>query len=138
MKFFEYFYWFSEYLDIESDQPSNDVFCTLSPNCSSCISRPQCAWCSSLNITRKLSRCDFSENLLANGCPDSEIVNPASSVEIVKGGTGWKKLASYYFFVLLQDNIQINPSENPVQLHPQKIHLHIRKSMTKNTIFQNW
>lgn len=107
------------------------MFCSLALNCSSCISRPQCAWCSSINISKAKSRCDYYDNLLANGCPDSEVVNPASSVEIVK-----VNYQDNYIFGIIkpynlfdQDNVQIDPSESPVQLHPQKIHLHIRKSI---------
>ncbi|CAG2174705.1 unnamed protein product, partial [Oppiella nova] len=63
---------------------SGSIVCSLSPNCSSCISQPQCAWCSAQTPLPGITRCDSSESLSANGCPDKDIVNPASSVEIVK------------------------------------------------------
>ena len=37
----------------------------------------------------------------------------------------------------MQDNIQIKPSEKPIQLHPQKIHLHIRQSNTNRIWCEN-
>ncbi|CAG2118416.1 unnamed protein product, partial [Medioppia subpectinata] len=68
-----------------SQSSSSDVICSQASNCSKCISHPQCAWCMSVVKTLPgISRCDSSDSLLANGCPDADIVNPASSVEIVK------------------------------------------------------
>ncbi|XP_057556976.1 integrin beta-7 isoform X2 [Hippopotamus amphibius kiboko] len=63
--------------------------CQPAPSCQKCIlSHPSCAWCKQLNFTAsgeaEARRCARREELLAQGCPPEELVEPRGRQEVLQ------------------------------------------------------
>lgn len=93
-----------------------EVVCINQTTCGACISAsPICSWCSNSAFTK--IRCDSRKILLANGCPDSEIANPKTKLNIMEDKPTSDGLTA-------------------VQITPQKVQLQIRPHVSVEVPFQ--
>ncbi|KAM4534859.1 integrin beta-3a [Fundulus diaphanus] len=88
--------------------------------CRGCLSvHPSCAWCSQEEFgmgRSSLSRCDFKENLIKEGCSEAAIEFLSSALKITKNDP-------------LSDKSS-NPAD-VTQIRPQKLHMTLRLGDTK-------
>jgi len=98
--------------------------CHTQSSCGTCITASDaCVWCAADNFTE--SRCDYSNNLSRNGCPQDAIQNPLNQF-ITRSD---KKLSN---------KSNLNPNEDPIQLTPQHVTVRLRphSSQTFNLQFK--
>ncbi|CAL1283909.1 unnamed protein product [Larinioides sclopetarius] len=85
--------------------------CSSRATCGACLASHNCAWCSAKVYKKSAPRCDKIDNLQERGCPNENIITPATASEILENEP-------------LSDAGAVTGSA--IQLKPQKLKLSLR------------